>query len=321
MGYGSYDYEAHVQVASKRKGRSQAEVFSQRSCHPTMKPHGVRFREARDSAEHPDSVPVIFALDVSGSMGEIPAEMASKTMPTFMRSVLTVLPDPQLMFMGIGHPDSDQAPLQVGQFESDDALMDQWLTRMYLEGGGGGGNETYELAMYFAARHTATDAWEKRGRKGYLFITGDEPTNQAVLARHVQAVMGEDLSEDIPLADMVAEVSQRYHTFFLIPDQARARQVGDDWRGVLGDHVIGLHSPDDTAVASALLIGFTEGQISDMDAAARKLEDELNWTGSARNRVLDAVATYAASLGALGMAGGPGKAEPPHGDDSGNDRV
>ncbi len=321
MGYGSYDYEAHVQVARRRQGRAQAEVFSQRSCHPTMNPHGVAAREARDSAEHPDSVPVIFALDVSGSMGEIPAEMAAKTLPTFMRSVLTVLPDPQLLFMAVGHPDSDSAPLQVGQFESDDALMDQWLTRMYLEGGGGGGNETYELAMYFAARHTATDAWEKRGRKGYLFITGDEPTNQAVLARHVGAVIGDTLEGDIPLDAMVAEVSERYHTFFLIPDQARTRNVGDDWRRVLGDHVIGLHSPDDTAAAAAILIGLTEGQLSDLDAAARKLEDELGWTGAARNRVLDAVAGYAASLGLLGTGPGGAPPEPPEGDDSGNDRV
>lgn len=28
--------------------------------------------------------------------------------------------------------------------------------------------------MYFIARHTAIDCWEKHGCKGYLFLIGDE---------------------------------------------------------------------------------------------------------------------------------------------------
>lgn len=36
-------------------------------------------------------------------------------------------------------------------------------------GGGGGGSESYTLPWLFAALHTATDTWSKRGCKGYLF--------------------------------------------------------------------------------------------------------------------------------------------------------
>ena len=68
----------------------------------------------------------------------------------------------------------DRVPLQVGQFESDNR-MDEHLGNMVLEGGGGGQmTESYELAMYFMARHTAIDCHEKRRRRGYLFIIGDE---------------------------------------------------------------------------------------------------------------------------------------------------
>lgn len=35
--------------------------------------------------------------------------------------------------------------------------------------------ESYELAAYFLARHTATDAWEKRGQRGYVFIISTCP--------------------------------------------------------------------------------------------------------------------------------------------------
>lgn len=34
--------------------------------------------------------------------------------------------------------------------------------------------ESYELAMYFMARHTSIDCYEKRGKRGYLFMIGDE---------------------------------------------------------------------------------------------------------------------------------------------------
>ena len=70
------------------------------------------------------------------------------------------------MFGGIGDAQSDRVPLQVGQFESDNRMDDQ-LRTIFLEGNGGGQkSESYELATYFIARHTVTDAWEKRGRKG-----------------------------------------------------------------------------------------------------------------------------------------------------------
>ena len=58
------------------------------------------------------------------------------------------------MFGAIGDATCDRVPLQVGQFESDNR-MDDDLGRIVLEGGGGGQQtESYELAMYFMARHT-----------------------------------------------------------------------------------------------------------------------------------------------------------------------
>ena len=60
--------------------------------------------------------------------------------------------------------------MAVGQFESTAELMDQWLTWTWLEGGGGAGDrESYELALYFAARHLDLDCHRKRGQRGYLF--------------------------------------------------------------------------------------------------------------------------------------------------------
>src|SRR5262249_47180340 len=126
MGYGNYSIDAHLAITAARAKKSQAEVFTESKCHPSMNPFGVRARESRDSEAHPESVGVVFALDVSGSMGEIPVQLATKTLPTFMESVVTVLPSPQILFIAFGNAYADQSPLQVGQFESEAGLIDQW---------------------------------------------------------------------------------------------------------------------------------------------------------------------------------------------------
>src|SRR5208282_1274388 len=132
-------------------------------------------REARDSVAHPNSVPVIFGLDVTGSMHHVPGVIQGK-LGQLMTTLLTkgILADPQICFVAIGDSDTDRVPLQVGQFESGLEMEDD-LTKFYLEGGGGGtGEEGYEMALYFATRHVVTDAWDKRQKRGYLFLTGDE---------------------------------------------------------------------------------------------------------------------------------------------------
>ena len=114
-------------------------------------------------------------FDVTGSMRGVPRALQAK-LPQLLGLLLRkgYVAHPQIMFGAIGDATCDRAPLQVGQFESDNR-MDDDLGRILLEGGGGGQKtESYELAMYFMARHTATDCFGERGRRGYLFIIGDE---------------------------------------------------------------------------------------------------------------------------------------------------
>ena len=202
MGYGNYSLAAHAALTAGRAHKGGSEVFAQRQCHPLMNPKGLKVRECRDSANHPDSLGIAFALDVTGSMGDIPHLLATKELPNFMKLLTACgVAHPQLMFMAIGDANSDRAALQVGQFESTAELMDQWLTWSFLEGGGGGtGEESYDLAFYMAAQHTDMDNWVKRKQKGYLFLTGDENPYPAVSRHHIEALVGEKLDEDIPVA-------------------------------------------------------------------------------------------------------------------------
>lgn len=291
MGFGSYSEDAHRAITAKRTSVPREQVFKQRKCHPLMDPLGVRVRESRDSDTHPNSLGIVFALDVTGSMGSIPDLLARQELPNFMRMLFDCgLPDPQLMFMAVGDATCDQAPLQVGQFESEAELMDQWLTWSYLEGGGGGqSTESYELGMYFIARHTALDCWEKRRKRGYLFMTGDENPYPRVSQQQVKQLIGDDLDGDIPVARMVEELQQMYQPFFLIPDAGRRRRCERTWRDLLGDHVICLSAPEDTCHASAALVGLCEGALADLDEVGKQLE--VNGLSKKRIRGVQAALT------------------------------
>jgi hypothetical protein len=274
MGYGDYSHAAHEAITAARATRAREEVFVQRDCHPLMNPKGVRVRESRDSPDHPSSLAIAFALDVTGSMGNIPDLLARKELPRFMKVLADCgVPDPQLLFMAVGDATCDRASLQVGQFESTAELMDQWLTWSYLEGGGGGGNrESYELALYFLAQHVDLDCVRKRKRKGYAFLTGDEHPYPAVSRHQVEALVGDVLDDDIPLVEVVAACTENFHPFFLIPDLERRRGCERTWRDVLGDHVIAMEAPEDTCFVAASIVALGERQVPDLDAMARRLE-------------------------------------------------
>ena len=207
MGNGAWSDNTYQAASTFRRARGiddftyTSTLFSlpraQWAADPTLDPFGVGMRESRDSAEHPNSTPIAVLFDVTGSMGAVPRIMQTKLGQ--LHGLLQrkgYLQDPQIMFGGIGDADTDRVPLQIGQFESDNRMDDQ-LRTIFLEGNGGGQkSESYELATYFIARHTVTDAWEKRGRKGYLFIVGDELNKPVLTAGKLRQVLGEPARED-----------------------------------------------------------------------------------------------------------------------------
>jgi hypothetical protein len=238
-----------------------------------MNPKGVRLRESRDGADHPQSLGIVFALDVTGSMGEIPKLMATQQLPVFMKTLMDCkISDPQLLFMAVGDAISDNAPLQVGQFESTAELMDQWLTWSYLEGGGGGtGQESYELGLYFLTMHTEMDCMVKRKKRGYLFMTGDEVPYPKLSKHVVEAIVGDHLDDDLTCEEIVAELQKTYVPFFIIPDRERATRCERRWRDLFGDNVLCLESAIDVCFVTAGAILLNEGRASSMNDLAALL--------------------------------------------------
>jgi len=272
MGSGVWSTDVYDAAARYRKASgTSAFAYSDggaRAVHPALDPRGVAMRESRDSDEHPTSVAIAVLFDVTGSMGGVPRVLQTK-LPALLGLLLRkgYVRDPQLMFGAVGDATCDRVPLQVGQFESDNR-MDDDLGRIVLEGGGGGQmTESYELALYFMARHTSIDCYDKRGRRGYLFIVGDEKAYGRVKPEEVARVIGDDLRERVTLKQILAEVRTRYDVYYLLP--AGSAHAGNDqvlgfWRDLLGQNVIELDDLDAVCETIALTVGLGEDAI-DLD--------------------------------------------------------
>jgi len=249
MGYSSYsvDDRSSRSVSAGYTTKSRNEIFTQnveRKIHPEMSPHGVISRVCADSDAHPLTIPIQLYLDVTGSMGHIPHEMIKEGLPLMMGSLLqNGVNDASLMFGAIGDHECDHYPLQIGQFESGDAELDMWLTRTYLEGGGGGNRgESYLLAWYFAANHVQTDAFDKRGQKGYVFTIGDEPTLLNLPFSAVKSVMGESAigQGSYTAGELLAEAQKKNHVYHIFLEHG-SRECDSQWKQLMGSNLIITH--------------------------------------------------------------------------------
>ena len=253
---------------------------SARKVNDLLNPFGVKFRESRDSEAHPESLAIGVLFDETGSMSSVPGKF-QLALPQLMGLLMRkgVVEHPQVLFGAFGdatpdRPSPEIAPLQVGQFESG-IEMEDCLTNIYLEGQGGGQNtESYELAMYFMARHTALDCFEKRNKRGYLFLTGDELYYPAVKAEEVKRIIGDSIQDDIPTPDIMKELENSYDVYFLIPygtNHYDASWLMEGWQRLLGQQVLRLDDPSAISEVVASTISLAEGY--DMDTVARNLED------------------------------------------------
>ena len=193
--------------------RSVNQFYTARSIDPALDPKGVKIRECRDSEEHPNTIPVILALDVTGSMGSACAAVA-RQLDKIITGLYADVKDVEFMVMGIGDFAYDSAPLQVSQFESDVRICDQ-LGKIWFERGGGGNSfESYTAAWYFALNHTDLDCW-KRGKKGIIITMGDEPLNPYLPGKKFNHVFGYG-SQDIDTVELYKQVTEKFDVYHII---------------------------------------------------------------------------------------------------------
>ena len=268
MGSGNWSHDAYKSVSSTRTNKSVDQVFTAKSLDPALDPTKIVLRDSRDSLDHPNSHAIVVAFDVTGSMGEIPHYFAKEALGTLMRHLLDKQPvsDPQLLVAAVGDSTCDRSPLQVGQFESDNRV-DDWLTKIFVEGGGGGQqNESYGLAYHLAGNYTSIDCFEKRGEKGFLFTIGDEMPWARTEKGELDRVFGASAGEAVSFEQQLASARRMYECFHVV---VASRSYAPDanlptWRKYMGQHVLVL----DDYKALAELIMATVGLNRGMTASA-----------------------------------------------------
>ena len=251
MGNSRFDNDAYRSYSSTHNldTASRDQIFLSRHMPQALDPTKIVLRESCDSVANPNSTPIILGLDVTGSMGFVAQNIATKNLPKLMERIYETQPitDPHVMFMGIGDVTCDNGPLQVSQFEAGSIELIAQLRELWLEGGGGGNSyESYDLPWYFAAHKTAIDSHNKRGKKGYIFTMGDEhPPTRALTASDVRRVFN---NRDLPappdsVEKLLELVQEKYRVFHLVIEEGNFARghlsaVRNSWTELLGPNAI-----------------------------------------------------------------------------------
>lgn len=213
---------------------SSQEMYKARFLDPVLSPLKV-MRECRDSAEHPYTIPVILALDVTGSMGSAAVEVAKK-LNVVMTNLYDQVKDVEFCIMGIGDLAYDRSPIQISQFESDIRIAEQ-MDKVYFEYGGGGNSyESYTAAWYMGVRHTDLDCW-KRGQRGIIITMGDERMNPYLPMSALNTCTGDGVQTDINTAELYKEVTEKYDVYHLDVNHGWRHDDGieSSWKSLLDD--------------------------------------------------------------------------------------
>ena len=285
MGYGTWttaSYNATVSsmgfadAATMSRAYVQ-DVYRESHLHPLLNPKGV-MRECCDSEEHPNTIPVILALDVTGSMGSA-ATMCAGKLDEIMTELYSSVKDVEFLMMGIGDLAYDSAPIQASQFESDVRILDQ-TTKIYFEAGGGGNDfESYTAAWYFGLHNTKLDCW-KRGKKGIIITMGDEPLNPYLPGYRLGQALGCS-TQDIDTDKLYKQVCEKFDVYHIAITNDNCYnfykdQIGRTWGALLKQHLITATSDELPQVIGAIVR--EHETIMNSDAGAVTVTEEgISW--------------------------------------------
>lgn len=222
MGSGQYSQD----VAHQTRSRGNTSWQGRSEVHPSLDPR-VGPREVNNET------PIVVALDVTRSRGDDTKKLYA-SLPKLMDRLKSFgyVDNPGISFAAVGDADADQAPLQVGQFEADNRL-DSVLSHFWIEEGGGGtGQESYELAAWYYAHTDCVRLRQGTGKKGYFFFIGDEGYYATVKAAHRKQWLCQE-GPDVDSRVAFGKLAEKFHVFLIYPAQTveeRRRNIDAEMR-------------------------------------------------------------------------------------------
>lgn len=224
MGSGSFNTTSYLAYSTSLgrtydtiTGRVTGQTYEAKKLDKSLDPKKFKVRECCNNEEHPNTIPVILGLDVTGSMGAACSEVAA-ALGTIMKNLYEKFDDIEFCIMGIGDIAYDEAPIQMSQFESDIRIAES-LDKVYMEHGGGGNEyESYTAAWYMGLYRTKLDCFDKQGRKGIIITMGDEPLNPYLNKTDLNAAIDGNEQADVDTKTLYENASEKFDIFHIAVD-------------------------------------------------------------------------------------------------------
>lgn len=252
MGTGSMSSKSWGDYKASKKidyATTAHDIYSSgvRSVKNEYSPYNV-MRESCDSDEHPNSTPIIIALDVTGSMSSILLNVAKKVGDTMLEIISRkCVSDPQICFVAVDdYITSFEKCIQVTQFESDIRIAKQMNDLSFIELGGGNTWESYADVWWFAKNHTKCDAI-KKGRKGVIITIGDDGIQTKISRKEIKDVFGDTIETDsVDVNKLYSQVKRDWEVYHISLENGNSYRdrVKKSWNDMLGQRHIILKDED-----------------------------------------------------------------------------
>lgn len=263
--------------------------FTSKEIHPSLDPK----KYCEEFLTCNTSNPIVFALDVTGSMGNWSKIIYDK-LPMFYGQIMMkgYLENPSISFCAVGDYKYDSCPLQVSEFGQNKEI-DQLISKIYLEGGGGNPfHESYELAAFFYLNCCNLNNSELP----FFFFTGDELFYDQISKTTIENIIGVK-SNTLDSYEVMKNLKEKYNVFILKKkyDGKEEKMITNTWMSVLGEErVLKIDHPKACIDIMLGAIALTSGK--------RTLEEyikdmkERNQTSDRISEVIESLKLYSESV-------------------------
>ncbi len=290
MGGGYYDRTMDNTNSDVRVGGSNG-------LDPLLDPIQYMENNMISSARHP----IVFALDVSGSMSDWPQIIYDK-MPMFYGQIMMqkYLSDPSISFCAIADYD-DSVVMQCSKFAKASDI-DEQITKIHLGGGSGPENrcEAYELPGYFYNYKVDFENCELP----FFFLTCDEEYHGEIDKSYIESYLGVSVEMNTVKGKKIFQDLMKKYNLFVIKKPYNSKiepHECDKWIDTVGkERVLVIENPkasiDLILGAIAVTNGFTlEKYVEDMTIRGQT-EERINQVRKSLSVYYDGITSGAAKI-------------------------